>query len=671
MDLVNRVSGQAGAIQKSIKGISNSLAQASDAAVKNTRAMKELEGAYEKMQKRLEISQRLSFVGMEMTRLGRGMMDPMKRAVITTADFESRMSAVGAVTQATAEEMAALKKHAVELGSTTMFSAKEAAEGMKALGMSGFRTSEILKAMPGLLDMAKAGGEELGAASDIASNILRGFGLEADEMGRVADVLTATFTRSNTTIGSLGETMQYVAPIAKAAGMSLEEASAMAGLLGDAGIKGSMAGTTMRGMLARLASPAGDAADLLSELNVDLLDLDGNLRSPVVVLGELAKAMENMGSGERLAALSTIFDDRAASGMAKLMEDEGVGGITKFLDVLTKSEGSAARVAKQMGDNLTGSFDELSSATEGLQIAFGELLKPMLRLVTGVLTQITAGVAWLTGRSGWLGKTVAVLAAVLAGLALVMGSLLSTLAGLSGSMAATAYFMNVVRIRGLGAALGLDVMKMAAIKLGAGLWKAVVGLWNMAAANWAVLAPVLAVIAAIALLAGAAFLIVKFWGPISGFFVKLWDGIKVGAAKLWSVIKTVFGFSPLGMILNNWEPIAKYFLGLWDKIGGIIEKITAPFRRVGAMFRGATAGAMAGAAVSTAPLPATAGGGITPIERTIAEARVNNSSSMINAPITINAAPGQNPEQVAAAVARELDARDRRGAAQQRARLYD
>jgi hypothetical protein len=182
---------------------------------------------------------------------------------------------------------------------------------------------------------------------------------------------------------------------------------------------------------------------------------------------------------------------------------------------------------------------------------------------------------------------------------------------------------------------------------------------------------VLAVIAAIALLAGAAFLIVKFWGPISGFFVKLWGGIKIGAAKLWSVIKTVFGFSPLGMIMKNWEPIVNYFKGVWDRIGGVIEKITAPFRRVGAMFRGATAGAMAGAAVSTAPLPATAGGGITPIERTIAEARINNSSSMVNAPITINAAPGQNPEQVAAAVARELDARDRRGAAQQRARLYD
>lgn len=345
MDLVNRVSGQAGAVQKSIKGISDSLAKASDAAVKNARAVDQLDDAYAKMQKRLETSQRLSFVGMEMGRIGRGILDPMKRAVVTTAEFEARMSAVGAVTQASAEDMAALNRQAIELGSTTMFSAKEAAEGMQFLGMVGFQTSEILRAMPGLLDMAKAGGEDLGVASDIASNILSGFGLEASEMSRVADVMTATFTRSNTTIGTLGESMKYVAPLAKAAGMSLEEASAMAGLLGDAGIQGGMAGTAMRGMLARLASPAGDAADLLSRLNVDLLDMDGNLRSPVLVLGELAKAMEDMGSGERLAALSTIFDDRAASGMAKLMEDEGVGGITKFMEVLTQSDGAASRGA--------------------------------------------------------------------------------------------------------------------------------------------------------------------------------------------------------------------------------------------------------------------------------------------------------------------------------------
>jgi len=195
------------------------------------------------------------------------------------------------------------------------------------------------------------------------------------------------------------------------------------------------------------------------------------------------------------------------------------------------------------------------------------------------------------------------------------------------------------------------------------------GVWGLVKACWGfVTNPIGAVIVAIAI---AAFLIIKYWGPISAFFVSLWGGIKAGAVKVWEAVKFLFGFSPLGMIIKNWDPIVKYFRGLWDKIGGIIEKISAPFRKVGSMFRGATAGAMAGAAVASAPMSSPASmGNITPIEKTISEARVNSSSSIV-APITINTAPGQNPEQIASAVTRELDARQRANASRIRSRLHD
>ena len=144
-------------------------------------------------------------------------------SVKVAADFEQAMSRVGAVSRASEEDMALLTAQARELGATTAFSASQAAEGMEYLAMAGFDTQQIIAAMPGLLDTAAAAGESLGSTADIVSNILSGFGLEAEETGRVADVLTATFTSSNTTLGSLGETMKMVAPVAASLGSALRK----------------------------------------------------------------------------------------------------------------------------------------------------------------------------------------------------------------------------------------------------------------------------------------------------------------------------------------------------------------------------------------------------------------------------------------------------------------
>lgn len=154
------------------------------------------------------------------------------------SDFEAAMSRVGAISGATGKEFKMLEKTAMELGKTTVFSASEAAEGMQYLAMAGYDANEIVAAMPGVLNAAAAGQVELGTAADITSNVLSGFGLQASETSRVADVLTKAFTSSNTSMESLGETMKYAAPIARAAGFSLEETAAAAGVLGDAGIQG-------------------------------------------------------------------------------------------------------------------------------------------------------------------------------------------------------------------------------------------------------------------------------------------------------------------------------------------------------------------------------------------------------------------------------------------------
>ena len=202
-------------------------------------------------------SQLLSAAGTAMT-----VALPAKIAV----DFEDSMARVGAVARADDEAMARLTATARQLGRDTVFSASQAAEGMKYLAMAGFNANETIAAMPGMLDLAAAGNTDLGRTADIASDILSAFKLKAEYMGQVSHTLAKTFTTSNTSLEMLGDTMKYVGPVAASVGMSLQDTSAMAGMLGNVGIKASQAGTVMRAELLRLAAPARMARDALGEL---------------------------------------------------------------------------------------------------------------------------------------------------------------------------------------------------------------------------------------------------------------------------------------------------------------------------------------------------------------------------------------------------------------------
>ena len=199
-------------------------------------------------------------------------------SVNTGMEFQAAMSRVGAVSGATGSDFARLEAQAEELGRTTVWSASQAAEGMQYLAMAGFKTNDILATMPGMLSLASAGQVELAEAADISSNILSGFGLAASDIGRVGDVLTTTFTGSNTSLSGLGNTMKYAAPVAKSLGASLEVTAAMAAKLGDAGIQGEMAGTALRNVMLKLSSPTGKAAKTMEALGVSVVDADGKIR---------------------------------------------------------------------------------------------------------------------------------------------------------------------------------------------------------------------------------------------------------------------------------------------------------------------------------------------------------------------------------------------------------
>lgn len=286
-------------------------------------------------------------------------------------DFDAQMSKVQALTRLEKEsaDYAMLRAQALELGASTMFSATEAAQGQAFLAMAGFDPKAIKGAMPGLLDMAKAGDLDLGRTADISSNILSAFGIDPNKMGEVADVLTKAFTTANVNLEMIGNTMSYVGPVARAAGVDLETTAAMAGLLGNVGIQGEKGGTALRAMLLRLSAPTGGAAKMLDKLKVKTRDAQGNVRNVLETLADLSKQTEKMGSAQKLEVLKTIFGEEPAAAMTELLEKSGTGKILEYLNQVRDSAGAAGKTAGIMADNLTGDLDEMSSTWEDVRIS--------------------------------------------------------------------------------------------------------------------------------------------------------------------------------------------------------------------------------------------------------------------------------------------------------------
>ena len=299
-------------------------------------------------------------------------------AVKAGSDFEAQMSRVKAISGATGTEFEKLKDQAIQLGADTSFSASQAAEGMENLAAAGFTTNEIMEAMPGLLDMAAASGEDLANSSEIAASTLRGFGLEAEEAGHVADVLAENANRTNAAVSDTGEAMKYVAPLARAAGISFEETAAAIGIMANAGIKGSQAGTTLRGAISRLSKPTDDMRDVMEELGISFYDSNGKMKSLSEQVGMLEGAFSGMTDEQKNNYLVTLYGQEALSGMLALI-NEGQGSLTDLTKSYENCDGSAQKAADTMRDNLKGAIDELGGSAESLGIVFYEEVSGSLK----------------------------------------------------------------------------------------------------------------------------------------------------------------------------------------------------------------------------------------------------------------------------------------------------
>ena len=368
--------------------------------------------------------------------------------------FGKEMSRVQALTRIdkNSPQFKALREQALKLAET-QFTASDAASGQSFLAMAGFTPQAIQAALPGVLNMALAGGVELGETADIGSNILTQFNLTADQMDRVGDTLTAAFTRTNTDLRALGETMKYTGPVAAKLGISLEEAAAMAGMLANNGLRGSDAGTAMRASLSRLASPPKAAADALKELGVSVADARGKMRPMEDVLLDLYKATQKYGQVDQVSFFKDIAGEEAFVGLQTLVAAAGSGELQKLTRELQGARGEADRVAKVMADNLDGDLKNLDSAWEGLRIRISDLVDGPLRSVTQWLTRVLEKITSLAQAHPVLtrqlliaGGALLAMTATIGSLSLVIGVLYGKLATLRLGFDILTRSMNVVRV---------------------------------------------------------------------------------------------------------------------------------------------------------------------------------------------------------------------------------
>lgn len=308
-------------------------------------------------------------------------------AVKTGNEFEAQMSRVEAISGATGGEMALLEQQAKDLGAQTAFSASEAAAGMENMASAGFNTSEIMASMGGVLDLAAVSGGDVAMASENAATAVRGFGLEASEAGHVADVFAKAAADTNAEVADMGEAMKYVAPVASSLGLSIEETAAAIGIMSDAGIKGSQAGTTLRGALSRLAKPTDVMQAKMDELGISFFDAEGNMKPLDGIISDLEGSFEGLTKEQQANAMVTLFGQESLSGMMALV-DAGPGKMQDLTGSFEDADGAADAMARTMQDNAKGSIDEMMGSLETLAITVSETLAPMVREAAEYVTDL-------------------------------------------------------------------------------------------------------------------------------------------------------------------------------------------------------------------------------------------------------------------------------------------
>ena len=472
-------------------------------------------------------------------------------SVKTAADFESSMSNVQALSGATGSELQQLSNLAKEMGATTQFSASEAADALGYMALAGWDTQQSMNALPGVLNLAAASGMGLAEASDLVTDYLSAFGEEADQAGRMADVLSYAQANSNTTTAGLGEAFKNCAANANAFGLDIEQTTALIGKLSDQGLKGSEAGTALSAVFRDITQKMKDGNITIGKTKIAVQDANGNYRSMTDILRDVENATDGMGDAQKNAALMSTFTSDSLKALNILLQT-GSGNIEDFEKELRNSSGTAEEMANIMNDNLNGQITALKSALEGAAIAIGEALLPMIK---GLVSVLQGALNWFNGLNDGVKTTIVTVGLVVAAigpLLLILGSLASAIGNLielKALLAESSILSSAIgRVSGLFTSLRNVIMGSVV--------PALQSLWAFMLTN-----PITFVIAAIAaLVAGFVYL----WNnceSFRNFWINLWDNIVETVSKIPGEVQKIF------------EKIQKFFSELPDKISKGLDSV--------------------------------------------------------------------------------------------------
>ena len=553
-------------------------------------------------------------------------------AVKTATDFDEGMSKVAAISGATGDDLDALRDKAREMGAKTKFSASEAADAMNYMAMAGWKTGDMLEGIEGIMNLAAASGEDLATTSDIVTDALTAFGLTAQDSGHFADILAAASSNANTNVAMMGETFKYCAPIAGALGFSAEDTAEAIGLMANAGIKSTQAGTALRTIMNNLSGEVKITGAALGEVTIATTNADGSMRDLSDILSDCRGAFSQLSESEQAAAAEALVGKNAMSGFLALM-NAGEGDIEKLssaidscsdtfvktvdgaiipmsqaleegVEWIEEYNGVSEKMAAVMQDNLGGQLTILKSQIQELAISFGEMLTPAIR---AIVSRVQAFVDKLNGMSESQRKAVLTIGLVIAALGpllVILGTVISRV-----GVAMQGFVKLATGVKKLG----------VAVKAGTGIFG------KLGAALGGISAPVLAVIAVIAVLV-AAFkhlwdtneefrnAITAIWngivskiqafcqgivdrlnalgfefGSIVDVLKSLWDGLcqflapvfeaafSVVSTVLGSVLNVITGLLDvfIGLFTGNWsqmwDGVKEIFSGVWDAITGLFD----------------------------------------------------------------------------------------------------
>ncbi|MEQ2411996.1 phage tail tape measure protein [Blautia acetigignens] len=523
------------ALQREIVETEQRLRSLEEQANQSATALQKIRATGEKLQ---TVGNKISSVGQKLLPVTGVVTGLGTAAVKTAADFDSAMSRVAAVSGATGSDFDSLRDKAREMGAKTKFSATEAADAMNYMAMAGWKTEDMLSGIEGVMYLAAASGEDLATTSDIVTDALTAFGLTAADSGHFADVLAAASSNANTNVSMMGETFKYCAPVAGALGFSVEDTAEAIGLMGNAGIKASQAGTSMRSIMTNLTGDVKLSGAAIGDVTIATTNADGSMRSLSAILADCRVAFAGMTEAEKANNAEALVGKNAMSGFLALM-NAAPEDIEKVSGAVNNCKDAAKNMADTMQDNLEGQLTILKSQLQEMAISFGDLLMPAVRSIVSELQGMVNVLNAMPDGVKRVIMIVALLAAALGPVLIIIGKTLSAIGTIMTWAPKLAGAISAVK--GAFAALSATMM-----------------------AN-----PIAIVIAAIAALVAAFIYLWNTNEEFRQFWIRLWNEIKEVAVQVWTAVSQ-FLVSAWNGIRNTavavWNGIRDFFSGLWAGI---------------------------------------------------------------------------------------------------------